>query len=45
MEERQHREDMIVRGEAVQCWLITPFHSSASCRSTAPFGLPVVPEV
>ena len=46
MEERQHREDMIVGGRRpCMCWLITPFHSRACCFSTAPFGLPVVPEV
>ena len=27
------------------CWLITAFHTSASWRSTAPLGCPVVPEV
>ena len=27
------------------CWLIAAFQTSASCRSTAPLGRPVVPEV
>ena len=27
------------------CWLITAFHTSASWRSTAPLGWPVVPDV
>ena len=45
MEERQHGEDVIVAVQSCMCWLMTAFHTSASWRSTAPFGRPVVPEV
>jgi len=43
---RQHREHMIIRDEAVHVLAHHPVSKNkASCRSTAPLGLPVVPEV
>ena len=45
MEQRQHRQHMIVGGHGVHVLAHHAVPSSASCVSTAPFGRPVVPAV